>query len=300
MSILVDENTKVLAQGITGKEGSRATREMIAYGTKILAGVTPGKGGQVTEDGIPVFNTVKEALSQFPEVNTSLVVVPAPFVLSAVTEAIEAGIPLINVLTEKVPVAHVANMIAFARSRGVRLVGPSSVGIISPAKRVKIGSIGSADLADKIFTPGNTGVVSKSGGMTAELSRVLTEAGMGQSTALGIGGDLLIGYDFLDAALDFEKDEETKTIVMFGEVGGTYEERLASAIKAGRITKPVVALIAGQFSEQLPQDTVLGHAGAIVSKGRGSAASKIKALQEAGAHIANTPEDIPALLRAIL
>ena len=299
MSILVDINTKVLIQGITGKEGSRAAREMIAYGTKVLAGVTPGKGGQTTEDGVPVFNSVAEALSQFPEVNTALVVVPAPFVLAAATESIEAEIPLIDILTEKVPVAAVAKMIAAAKAKRVTLVGPSSVGIISPG-RAKIGSIGSSEMVHAIFTPGSIGVISKSGGMTAEISRILSEANLGQSTVVGIGGDLLIGADFLDIARLFEKDEDTKAVVIFGEVGGTYEEQLAAAMESGTITKPVVALIAGQFSEKLPQDTVLGHAGAIVSKGRGSAASKIAALKKAGALIANTPEDIPTLLRTIL
>ena len=295
MSILVDINTKVLIQGITGKEGSRAAREMIAYGTKVLAGVTPGKGGQTTEDGVPVFNSVAEALSQFPEVNTALVVVPAPFVLAAATESIEAEIPLIDILTEKVPVAAVAKMIAAAKAKRVTLVGPSSVGIISPG-RAKIGSIGSSEMVQAIFTPGSIGVISKSGGMTAEISRILSEASLGQSTVVGIGGDLLIGADFLDIARLFEKDEDTKAVVIFGEVGGTYEEQLAAAMESGTITKPVVALIAGQFSEKLPQDTVLGHAGAIVSKGRGSAASKIAALKKAGARIANTPEDIPRLI----
>ncbi len=299
MSILVDENTKVLVQGITGKEGSRAAREMIAYGTRVLAGVTPGKGGQITEDEIPVFNSVKEALAQFPEVNTALIVVPPQFVLAAATESIEAHIPLIDILTEKVPVASVATMIAMARKQGVVLVGPSSVGIISP-KKGKIGSIGSSELVHTIFTQGNIGVVSKSGGMTAEISRILSEASLGQSTVIGIGGDLLIGADFLDIARLFEKDEDTKAIVIFGEVGGTYEEQLASAMEAGTITKTVVALIAGQFSEKLPQDTVLGHAGAIVSKGRGSAASKVASLKKAGALIANTPEDIPTLLKQVL
>ncbi|MBI4123030.1 MAG: succinate--CoA ligase subunit alpha [Parcubacteria group bacterium] len=299
MSILVDENTKVLVQGITGKEGSRAAREMLAYGTKVLAGVTPGKGGQTTEDGIPVFNSVKEALAQFPEVNCALIVVPPQFVLAAATESIEANIPLIDILTEKVPVAQVATMIALARKQGVVLVGPSSVGIISSGK-AKIGSIGSSELVHTIFTPGNIGVISKSGGMTAEISRIISEAGLGQSTVIGIGGDLLIGADFLDIVRLFEKDEDTKAIVIFGEVGGTYEEQLAAAMEAGTITKTVVALIAGQFSEKLPQDTVLGHAGAIVSKGRGSAASKVASLQKAGALIANTPEEIPVLLHTIL
>ncbi|MDO8470447.1 MAG: succinate--CoA ligase subunit alpha [bacterium] len=299
MAILIDSSTKALVQGITGKEGSRAAREMIAYGTNVLAGVTPGKGGQTTEEGVPVFNTVKEALAQFPDINTSLIVVPAQFVLGAAMESMEAKIPLVNIITEKVPISHVAKMIAFARTNNITLVGPSSIGILSP-KKSKVGSIGSAGLADIIFSPGHVGVVSKSGGMTAELSRILTEAGIGQSTVVGIGGDLLIGYTFEDAGLAFEQDPETKAIVIFGEVGGTYEECFAKAMGEGRIRKPVVALIAGQFSEQLPQDTVLGHAGAIVTKGRGSAASKIDALRKAGALIANTPEEIPILLKPFL
>ncbi|MDO8473972.1 MAG: succinate--CoA ligase subunit alpha [bacterium] len=299
MSILIDENTKVLIQGITGKEGSRACKEMISYGTKVLAGVTPGKEGMNTEEGVPVFNTVREALAQFPEINTSLIVVPAKFALSAVKESIDARVPLINILTEKVPVADVAVMIAFAREVGVRVIGPSSVGIISPGK-VKIGSIGSGDIASRIFIPGQVGVISKSGGMTAELSRILTDAGVGQSTVLGIGGDLLCGSDFVDIAKLFEQDRQTKAVVIFGEVGGTYEEKLADAITQRQITKPVIALIAGRFAETLPQDTVLGHAGAIVSKGRGSAASKIKALKEAGALIAQTPEDIPNLVKQVV
>ncbi|MBI1984862.1 MAG: succinate--CoA ligase subunit alpha, partial [Candidatus Wildermuthbacteria bacterium] len=261
MAILIDENTKALIQGITGKEGSRACREMVAYGTKVLAGVTPGKGGMKTEEGVPVFNSVKEALSQFPEINAALAVVPAKFVFGAVKEAIEADIPLINVITEKVPVADVSQMIQLAREKNVALVGPSSVGIISPGK-AKIGSIGSSEAINTIFTPGSVGVISKSGGMTAEISRILSEAGLGQSTVVGIGGDLLIGSDFYDIALEFEHDGQTKAVVIFGEVGGTYEEKLAEAVLQGKITKPVIALIAGRFAETLPQDTVLGHAGA--------------------------------------
>lgn len=298
MAILVNEETKVLIQGITGKEGSRAAKEMMSYGTKVLAGVTPGKGGMKAEE-IPVFNTVQEALSQFPEINTSLVVVPGKFVFDAAKEAIEAKIPLVNVLTEKVPVADVAKLIAMARSSGVRMVGPSSIGVISPGKG-KIGAIGSGDIAYRVFSPGNVGVISKSGGMTAEISRILTDAKIGQSTAIGIGGDLLVGSDFVDIASLFEQDGQTKALVIFGEVGGTYEEQLAEAMMQKKVTKPVVALIAGKFSQALPQDTVLGHAGAIVSKGRGSADSKIMALKNAGALIAQTPEDIPQLLKNML
>lgn len=304
MSILVGKKTFVLVQGITGKEGGRAAKEMVSYGTKVLAGVTPGKGGIKTGEGIPVFNTVSQALEKFPKINATLIAVPAPFVLDAALEAMwptSAGnrISLINILTEKVPVANVATMIRYASHFKVQIVGPSSVGILSPSK-AKIGSIGSGAIADRVFMLGCVGVVSKSGGMTAEISKILTEAGLGQSTVVGIGGDLLIGSDFLDLALEFEKDRQTKALVIFGEVGGTYEEKLAEAITKRQITKPVIALIAGRFSEKLPQDTVLGHAGAIVSKGKGSAQSKIRALKKAGALIANTPEEIPQLVRKVL
>lgn len=299
MSILVNKDTVVVIQGVTGKEGSRAAKEMLAYGANVAAGVTPGKGGQTTDDGVPVFDTVGEAMKVFPDINTALVAVPPSFAMDAVLEAMWNDIPLIDILTEKIPVAQVARMIHCSRMKGHRIVGPSSVGIMSPGE-TKVGSIGSSEMVSRIFTPGPVGVISKSGGMTAELSRILTEQGLGQSTIVGIGGDVLIGSDFADIALEFEKDENTEAIVIFGEVGGTYEERLAEYIAEGKIKKPVVALIAGRFSEDLPQDTMLGHAGAIVRKGRGSASSKIKALQEAGAKMAKTPEDVPVLLKEII
>jgi len=299
MSILINKETKVLIQGITGKEGGKAAREMMNYGTKVLAGVSPGKGGEKTPEGIPVFNSVKEAIEKFPDINVSLIVVPPAFATSAVLEAIENGIPLINILTEKIPVFDVAKIIAFARKKNIKIVGPSSVGILVP-EVVKIGSIGSSLIATKIFEQGFVGVVSKSGGMTAEISRVLTEAGLGQSTVVGIGGDQLIGCDFSDILLEFEKDPDTEVTVIFGEVGGTYEEQLAEKIKKGEIKKPVIALIAGQFTETLPEDSVLGHAGAIINKGRGSAQSKIRALKSAGTFIAETPEEIPDIIKKIL
>ena len=262
MAILINKNTKVLVQGITGKEGARATKEMLSYGTSVLAGVTPGKSGEVVE-GIPVFNSVAEALQKFPEINTALITVPAPFVLDAVLESIHSNIPLINILSEKVPVQDVATIISIARQNNIQIIGPSSVGVISPSQG-KIGSIGGAELINKIFMPGPVGLISKSGGMTAEISNTLTNAGIGQSTVVGLGGDVLIGSDFVDITLQFEHDPDTKIIVIFGEVGGAYEEKLASAIKNKIITKPVITLIAGRFAENLPQDTVLGHAGAIV------------------------------------
>lgn len=298
MAILVDKDTRVLIQGITGNEGSRVAHDMIMYGTRVVAGVTPGKGGQTTPDGVPVYDTVREALERHPAMTMSFIAVPALVVLDAALEAIHAGMTTIDILTEKVPVHDVAIMIAHARQAGARIIGPSSVGIISPGLG-KVGSVGSGDVAERVFKPGRVGVISKSGGMTAEISRILTDAGLGQSTAIGIGGDVLIGSDFLDLALLFEADPSTQAIVVFGEVGGVYEEKLAEAIAAGRIIKPVVALMAGDFSSQLPPGTVLGHAGAIVSRGRGSAQSKIAALKKAGAHIARQPEEIPQLIKQV-
>lgn len=298
MSILIDENTVVLVQGITGREGLKAAKEMSAYGTRVAAGVTPGKGGEKTEEGVPVYDSVKEALAAHPEINATLIAVPGKFVPSAAEESIAARIPLINILSERVPIHDVARLIALARTAGVLLVGPSSVGIISPGNS-KIGSIGSSGLAGRIFTPGRVGVISKSGGMTSEISRILSEAGLGQSTALGIGGDPLIGFDFADAALLFESDPGTDCLVIFGEVGGTYENRLAEAILAKAVTKPVVALVAGVFAEQLARGVALGHAGAIIEGERGKASFKIDLLRRAGAYIAETPEDIAAILKKI-
>lgn len=294
MAILVDKNTKALIQGITGTEGSRACHEMLRYGTQVLCGVTPGKKGQNVE-GVPVYNTVKEALEEHPEVNISLVVVPPQFVKNATLEAMEAGIKLINILTEYVPPRDSSIMVATAKKLGVRIIGPSSVGIISPGKG-KVGSIGSGEIQD-VFVPGVVGVISKSGGMTAELAYVLSHSGFGQSTAVGMGGDIIAGSDYVDLLPLFEADNETKAVVMFGEVGGTYEEDVAEYIKAGKFTKPVIAIVGGRFTDKLAQGVVLGHAGAIVSKGKGGYDSKIAALKSAGVFVAETVEQIPELLR---
>lgn len=293
MAILVDENTRVLIQGITGIEGSRACREMLQYGTQVLCGVTPGKKGQNVE-GVPVYATVSDALKKHPEVNISLVIVPSQFVKDAVLEALQAGIKLINILTEYVPPRDSSILVATAKQLGARLIGPSSVGIISPGKG-KVGSIGSGEIKD-VFTPGPIGVISKSGGMTAELAYVLSHAGFGQSTAVGIGGDIIAGSDYVDLLPLFEADPETMAVVMFGEVGGTYEEDVADYIKAGKFTKPVVAIVGGRFTDKLAQGVVLGHAGAIVSKGKGGYDSKMSALRSAGVLIAETVEQIPELL----
>ncbi|MBI3420997.1 MAG: succinate--CoA ligase subunit alpha [Candidatus Sungbacteria bacterium] len=297
MSILVDGTTRLLIQGITGNEGVRACKESLAYRTKVLAGVTPGKGGQNIE-GVTVYDTVAEAMRRHRGINATLIVVPPAFVKDAALEAIHARIPLITILTEHVPTVDTGMILAWARERDVRIVGPSSVGIISPGK-AKIGSIGSSEIA-RVFTPGPIGVISKSGGMTAEIAVVLGRAGWGQSTVVGIGGDYLIGSDFADVLALYNDDSETRAVVMFGEVGGTYEEQAAAYLRKTKFKKPVVALIAGRFADRLPEETVLGHAGAIVSRGRGSFASKKQALVKAGVHIAQSVEEIPILLKRVL
>ena len=298
MSILIDKKTRGLIQGITGHEGARACREMLSYGTRVLAGVTPGKGGRKIE-GVPVYDSVREAILRHPGINTSLIAVPALFVRDAAAEAIANKIPLVNILTEHVTVRDSAWIIARARREGVRVVGPSSVGIISPGKG-KIGSIGSSAIEKKIFSPGHVGIISKSGGMTAEIGVLLTRQGIGQSTAVGIGGDPIIGSDFADLLVLFEQDPATKAVVLFGEVGGSYEEEAARLISQRKFTKPVVAIIAGYFTKDIAPATVLGHAGAIVSRGRGGYYSKVLALKKAGVHVASTLEDIPKIIKSIL
>ncbi|MBI2600393.1 CoA-binding protein [Candidatus Daviesbacteria bacterium] len=294
MAILVTDKTKVLIQGITGKEGSKVALQMRNYGTKVLAGVTPGKGGQEVH-GVPVYNSITEALENHPGITTSFIAVPNFAAFGAMEEAIKNKIPLINVLTEHIPVQDSAKAIALAKQNGVKMVGPSSIGIISPGIG-KVGSIGGDDPRG-VYSKGSVGVISKSGGMASEVSWILTKNGIGQSTVVGIGGDILVGSTFVDLLKEFEKDEQTKAVVIFGEIGGTYEEEAAELIKSGGFTKKVVAFISGLFAENLPQGTKLGHAGAIVYGEKGSYKSKINSLKEAGVEIAKTPDEIPVLIR---
>lgn len=294
MAILVTEKTKVLIQGITGKEGSKVALQMRNYGTKVLAGVTPGKGGQEVH-GIPIYNTIAEALENHSGINASFIAVPNFAAFSAMEEAIKNNIPLINVLTEHIPIQDTAKAIALARDAGVKVVGPSSIGIISPGIG-KVGSIGGDDPRG-VYSKGDVGVISKSGGMASEVSWILTKNGIGQSTVIGIGGDILAGSTFADLLKEFERDEQTKAVIIFGEIGGTYEEEAAAFIKSGGFTKKVVAFISGLFAENLPQGTKLGHAGAIVYGDKGSYKSKINTLKDAGVTIAKTPDEIPSLLK---
>ncbi|GAB6947202.1 succinate--CoA ligase subunit alpha [Vulcanisaeta sp. JCM 16161] len=288
MAILVNENTKVLVQGITGREGSRHTQYMLQYGTKVLAGVTPGKGGQ-TVHGVPVFDTVEEALRKFPDINTSIIFVPAQFAADSVYEAIDAGIKLIVIITEHIPIHDALRFVNYAKRRGVTIIGPNCPGVVSPL-RSKVGI-----LPNHIYTKsGPVGIVSRSGTLTYEISYHLTQAGIGQSTVVGIGGDPIIGTDMLEVVKMFEEDPETKYIVVIGEIGGTMEERLAQYIGSGKVTKPVVAYISGRTA---PPGKRMGHAGAIVSMGMGSYESKVKAFQEVNVPVAKTPTEVVKLIK---
>lgn len=281
MSILIDEKTRVLVQGITGNEGSRATQLMKEYGTQVLAGVTPGKGGQSVED-VPVYDTVKEAMENHHGINASIVYVPPFATKDAVFEAIANGVELLNVITEGVPIRDIIEMIAFAKIHGARIVGPSSIGILSPEK-CRLGVIGGLnEMVRKIYKPGEIGILSKSGGMTNETAWVVRQAGLGQSTVVGIGGDVIIGSNFADLLLLFENDKQTKGVVMFGELGGTYEEQVAELVKNNEFTKPVAFFIAGRFAEQMQEGMAFGHAGAIIEGSKGLPSEKINTLRKAG------------------
>jgi succinyl-CoA synthetase alpha subunit len=289
VSILIDENTRLIVQGITGREGTFHTEQMLAYGTKVVAGVTPGKGGQEVL-GVPVFDTVKEAV-EATGANASVVFVPARFTAAGVMEAMDAGLGLIISIAEHVPVHDMMGVYHLAKKKGCRVVGPNSFGVISPGKS-KAGF-----MAHKIFSKGNVGIMSRSATNCYETVFMLTSKGIGQSTCVGNGGDMIPGSTFVDLLPLFQDDPETKAVVMIGEIGGSEEELAAEYIKKN-ITKPVVTLIAGKNA---PKGKSMGHAGAIVSAdGTGSAENKENKLREAGAHIADSTEDIVEILERIL
>jgi len=296
MAILVNIGTRVLIQGITGKSGREVTSELLDYGTKVVAGVTPGKSGQEV-DTVPVFSSVKEAVNEVGQIDCSMVYVPPLMAKDAALEAIEAQIPLVHIFVEKMPIFDVSYVLARAREKNVRVLGPASVGAIVPGE-VKIGSIGGPN-PDRVFSKGPIGVISKSGGMCAELAMLITNGGFGQSTVVGIGGDLLVGTTFSDLLLDFEEDSQTKVVVAFGEYGGGAEIEAANLIKEGKFTKPFIVFLAGKFAESLPKDTALGHAGAIVGLGS-TIDEKIKSLKDAGAIVVERFEDIPAAIKKVL
>jgi succinyl-CoA synthetase alpha subunit len=289
VSVFVNRETRLLVQGITGRDGSFHAKQMLAYGTPIVAGVTPGKGGQRFEGTVPVFNTVAEAV-RATRANSSVIYVPAPFAASAIFEAADAGLPLVVCITEGVPVLDMTKVMPFVRERGVRLVGPNCPGLISPGQ-AKVGII-----PGNICKPGNIGVVSRSGTLTYEIIHQLTTNGYGQSTCVGIGGDPIIGTNFIDCLAAFEADPATKAVVLIGEIGGADEQHAAEFVKT-RMKKPVVGFIAGQTA---PPGRRMGHAGAIISGAGATAADKMKALEEAGISVMRRPADVVPLLRTRL
>jgi len=284
MAILIDKNTKLLVQGITGREGLFHTEQMIEYGTDVVGGVTPGKGGEWAL-GKPVFDTVKTA-KEATGANTSVIYVPAAFAADAIYEAIDAGIELIVCITEGVPIQDMMKVRAHLDQSNSRLVGPNCPGLLTPGQS-KVGI-----MPGHIAMPGNVGVVSRSGTLTYEVVYALTQRGIGQSTCVGIGGDPINGTNFIDVLKMFEEDPQTEKVVLIGEIGGTDEEKAAQYI-ANYMTKPVVAFIAGRTA---PPGKRMGHAGAIVEGGAGTAEDKIAALQAAGVKVADHPEQIPDLL----
>jgi succinyl-CoA synthetase alpha subunit len=294
MAILISQNTNVVIQGMTGQEGQRIFRAMRDYGTKVSAGVTPGKGGQDV-DGVPVFTSVAEAIQKFPDTNTSVVSVPPARARDAVLEAIESGIRLIHVIVENIPLRDTAYFLSVARAKGVRIVGPASIGIIAPGIG-RVGIIGGFD-PNEIYEPGPIGIISRSGGMANELAWMIRQAGLGQSTAVGIGGDYLIGTTYGDLLQEFERDPETKGIIIFGELGGRHEYEIIELREKGLISKPIAIHIAGRFAETLPIGTSFGHAGSIVERGMGSVRAKESALAKAGILVAEDVYDLPELIR---
>jgi succinyl-CoA synthetase alpha subunit len=296
MSILIDEDTKVLIQGITGREASEKLPEMLDYGTEVVAGVTPGKGGQKVE-GIPVYDTVEEALEEHPEINTSLVYVPPFAAKDAAFEAMDNGIKMLDIVTERVPTKDSWQIYEKAKEENARVVGPTSVGIISPGKS-KLGPIGGSE-PEKVYKPGKVGIISKSGGMTTETSWVVRQAGYGVSTAIGLGGDRIACTTFEDALRLFEEDDQTEAVVMFGELGGTYENKVAELIEEGGFSKPLVAFIAGKFTEEMPSRQY-GHAGAVIREDSDKPSYKEERLKEAGVHVVDVHHEIGELLQEIL
>jgi succinyl-CoA synthetase alpha subunit len=286
VSIFIDNSTRLVVQGITGRDGSFHAKQMIEYGTKVVAGVTPGKGGQRFENAVPIFNTVAEAVRE-TKANTTVIYVPPPFAADAMMEAADAGLSLIVCITEGVPVLDMTRVYPYVKARGARLVGPNCPGLISPGSS-KVGII-----PGRICAAGPIGLVSRSGTLTYEVVYHLTRAGLGQTTCVGIGGDPINGTNFIDCLDGFERDPATKAVVMIGEIGGTDEQEAARFVKE-KMKKPVVGFIAGQTA---PPGRRMGHAGAIISGSAGTAAEKIAAFEDAGMGVAKRPVDVVDLIR---
>lgn len=300
MSAIISKNTVYLIQGLTGKEGSRAAEWMLSNGAHIAAGVTPGKGGEEYV-GIPIYDSVAEALQAHPTISATSIYVPPQFVKAAALESIEAKIPLVHIIAENVPTLDTVELLERAQSQNVRVIGPSSVGIIT-AESV-LGSLGGGSLTTFLFPQSEqkgVAIISKSGGMANTMADVLTRAGIPQSFVIGIGGDRIIGTTYADLLPDLAQDTQTAAVVIIGEIGGSYEEDLALAIRELNFDKPVFAYISGTFAETLPKGVSFGHAGAIVDSQVGTRAGKIAQLTEAGASMADDPQDIVRLVQSVV
>ncbi len=288
MSVLIDRDTRVVVQGITGHQGTTHARQMKAFGAQVVAGVTPGKGGTEVE-GVPVFDSVQDAVER-TQANASCIFVPAPWARDALLEAVDAGIRLATVVTEHIPFHDMLVMYHYASAKGARIIGPNCPGIAAPG-RSKVGII-----PNGVFRPGRVGVISRSGTLTYEIVNGITEHGLGQSTCIGLGGDPVVGTSFVDALPLFEADPDTDLLVLVGEIGGTAEEDAAEFLRH-RFSKPVVAYIAGRAA---PTGKRMGHAGAIITRGRGTAETKVAALTAAGARVARFPYEVPDLVAETL
>jgi len=296
VAILVDENTKVIVQGITGREGSLRSRFMKGYGTKVVAGTSPGRGGEEV-DGVPVYNTIREAVRAQGLIDMSVTFIPAPGLKMAVLEAIDAGIKYIVSPTERVPLHDIMEMISVASKAGATVIGPGSIGVMSPEKAVAGWLGGNVEWANQLFQLGSIGVLSRSGGQSGTLPWLLKNGELGVSTAVHTGTEPIIGTSFADLLLLFEKDEQTLAVAAFGEIGSSQEEEAAEVIKAGKFTKPFVIYIAGATA---PEGQRFSHASAIVERGRGSVDSKVKVLREAGAYPVEKPKEIVPTLKQLL
>jgi succinyl-CoA synthetase alpha subunit len=296
MSILIDEKMRVVIQGITGREGTARAKLMKEYGTNVVAGVTPGRKGEVVH-GIPVYDTVEEANEKEGPLDVSVIFIPAAFVKEAALEAFAAGVKLAAIIPDRVPVFDVLEIAKAAKEKGARFVGPNTLGLISPGKAV-LGMIGGrAESARDWFKPGAVGVTSRSGGITSAISYYLGRAGVGQSTIIHVGGDSVVGTPHPDVVQLFEKDDDTRAVVMFGEIGTSQEERVADLIEKGEFTKPLIAFIGGAAAKS---GTRFSHAGAIIEGGRGTHEGKVKRLREVGAHVVDDFNDIPKVTMEVL
>lgn len=296
MAILINENTKVIVQGITGREGSLRSKFMKDYGTKIVAGTSPGQGGQEVE-GIPVYHTVKEAIRAHGSIDISVTFIPGPRLKTAVLETIDAGIKCIVSPVERVPLHDIMEIISVAKKSGVTIIGPGSIGVMSPGKAIAGWLGGNMQWANELFQPGPIGVLSRSGGQSGTVPWLLKKGNLGVSTAIHTGTEPILGTSFADLLLLFEKDDQTLAVAAFGEIGGVQEEEAAEIIKAGKVTKPFVIYIAGSAA---PEGQRFSHASAMVERGHGSVKEKTKALREAGAYPVETPKDIVPTLKKLL